>query len=240
MGNSGRRVIVTGGASGIGRATVDLLRAQGGVVATIDIQNPGDDPLFIAADVSDGQAVARAVEKSVAELGGLDAVINVAGIQRSGAIAELDEDVWDDQMRVNARSCFLTSKYTVPHLREAGGGAIVTTSSAAGVKGFAGMTAYSASKGAVIAFTRALAVELASDNIRANCICPGWVATPFNNPAIAFRGGQAAHDALIQASVPLSREAVPEEMASWLAFLVSDDASYMTGQTITVDGGLSA
>jgi len=141
---------------------------------------------------------------------------------------------------VNVRSCFLTSKYAVPHLKASGGGSIVTTSSLAGVKGFAGMTAYCASKGAVIAFTRALAVELASDNIRANTLCPGWVDTPFNDPVISFQGGPNAHAEIVAASVPLGREAAPPEMASWLVFLVSDEASYMTGQAINVDGGLSA
>jgi len=235
-----KRVIVTGGASGIGRSTVGLLRSRGADVVVADIADPGDEPQFLACDVSDGPSVAAMVEAAVAQLGGLDAVVNVAGIQRSGAIDELDEKHWDDQMRVNVRSCFLTSKYAVPHLKASGGGSIVTTSSLAGVKGFAGMTAYCASKGAVIAFTRALAVELASDNIRANTLCPGWVDTPFNDPVISFQGGPNAHAEIVAASVPLGREAAPPEMASWLVFLVSDEASYMTGQAINVDGGLSA
>jgi dihydroanticapsin dehydrogenase len=235
-----KRVIVTGGASGIGRSTVGLLRSRGADVVVADIADPGDEPQFLACDVSDGPSVAAMVEAAVAQLGGLDAVVNVAGIQRSGAIDELDEKHWDDQMRVNVRSCFLTSKYAVPHLKASGGGSIVTTSSLAGVKGFAGMTAYCASKGAVIAFTRALAVELASDNIRANTLCPGWVDTPFNDPVISFQGGPNAHAEIVAASVPLGREASPPEMASWLVFLVSDEASYMTGQAINVDGGLSA
>lgn len=240
MSLEGKRIIVTGGASGIGLSTVGLLRSRGANVVVADIADPGDEPQFVGCDVSDGPSVAAMVEAAVAELGGLDAVVNVAGIQRSGAIEELDEKHWDDQMRVNVRSCFLTSKYAVPHLKSSGGGSIVTTSSLAGVKGFAGMTAYCASKGAVIAFTRALAVELASDNIRANTLCPGWVDTPFNDPVIRFQGGPNAHAEIVAASVPLGREAAPPEMASWLAFLVSDEASYMTGQAINVDGGLSA
>jgi NAD(P)-dependent dehydrogenase (short-subunit alcohol dehydrogenase family) len=240
MGLKGKRVIVTGGASGIGRATVELLRENDATVVTVDIQDPGDDPQFVACDVSDGASVASMTASAVSSLGGLDAVVNVAGIQRSGAVDVLDEASWDDQMRINVRSCFLTSKYAVPHLREAGGGAIVTTSSLAGVKGFAGMTAYCASKGAVVAFTRALAVELAQDKIRANCLCPGWVDTPFNNPVISFQGGAQAHAEIIASTVPLGREGVPPEMAHWLTFLISDEASYMTGQAINVDGGLSA
>jgi NAD(P)-dependent dehydrogenase (short-subunit alcohol dehydrogenase family) len=240
MGNSGKRVIVTGGASGIGRATVALLREQGASVVNVDLRDPGDDPSFLQADVADGPSVAAMVDRVVELLGGLDAVVNVAGIQRSGAIADLDEDDWDDQLRVNVRSCFLTSKHAVPHLRSAGGGAIVTTASAAGVKGFPGMSAYGASKGAVIAFTRTLAVELAADNIRANSVCPGWVDTPFNDPAISFRGGNDAHLEDIKHSVALGRQASPGELASWNAFLISDEASYMTGQAVSIDGGITA
>ena len=240
MPNAGKRIVLTGGGSGIGRAAAQLLREQGAKVLTVDLKDPGDDPLFAQADVADGPSVAAMMEKAVAELGGLDGVINVAGIQRSGAVDVLDEKDWDDQLRINVRSCFLTSKYAVPHLRAAGGGSIVTTASLAGLKGFAGMTAYGASKGAVIAFTRTLAVELAADNIRANCLCPGWVDTPFNDPVITFEGGRNAHQENVQKSVPLGREAQPVEMANWLAFLISDEASYMTGQAIAVDGGLSA
>jgi NAD(P)-dependent dehydrogenase (short-subunit alcohol dehydrogenase family) len=240
MPNTGKRVVVTGGASGIGHATVALLRTQGATVVNVDLRDPGDDPAFIKADVADSASVAAMVDEAVGELGGLDAVINVAGIQRSGAVEELDEQDWDDQLRINVKSCFLTSKYAVPHLKAAGGGSIVTTASLAGLKGFAGMTAYSASKGAVIAFTRTLAVELAAAGIRANCVCPGWVDTPFNDPVISFEGGKDSHKTNIERSVPLRREAEPPEMASWLAFLVSDAASYMTGQSIAVDGGLSA
>lgn len=240
MENAGKRVVVTGGASGIGRATVELLRDQGADVYTADLRDPGDDPNFIETDVADSASVEAFFAQAVEGLGGLDAVVNVAGIQRSGAVDVLDDADWDDQLRINVRSCFLTSKFAVPHLKAAGGGAITTTASLAGLKGFAGMTAYGASKGAVIAFTRTLAVELAEFDIRANTLCPGWVDTPFNDPVIAYEGGRQAHVANVRANVPLSREAEPAELAQWHAFLVSDAASYMTGQAIAVDGGLSA
>lgn len=240
MSNAGKRVVVTGGASGIGRATVELLRSQGANVYTADLNDPGDDPFFVATDVADSASVERLFAKAVDGLGGLDAVVNVAGIQRSGAVDVLDEVDWDDQLRINVRSCFLTSKYAVPHLKAAGGGAITTTASLAGLKGFPGMTAYGASKGAVIAFTRTLAVEVAAFNIRANVLCPGWVDTPFNDPVIAYEGGREAHLDNVRSNVPLSRESEPAELAQWHAFLISDAASYMTGQAVTVDGGLSA
>lgn len=240
MSMANKRVVVTGGASGIGLATADLLSSKGASVVIADLVDPGDGRDFVRTDVSDAESVRSLMDEASVRLGGIDAVINVAGIQRSGAVEDLAESDWDDQFRVNVRSCFLTSKYAVPHLRAAGGGTILTTASVAGIKGFAGMTAYSASKGAVIAFTRTLAVELAADNIRANCLVPGWVNTPFNAPVISFEGGLDAHRKNIEASVPLKREADPIDMANMLTFLVSDEASYLTGQAITVDGGLSA
>lgn len=242
MASTRKRVIVTGAASGIGRATVERLRSQGAAVVVADIKTPeGDlDAGFIKADVSDDREVAAMVDEAVGQLGGLDAVVNIAGLQRSSPVIEITDDQWDSQIAVNAKSVYLTSKYAVPHLRAAGGGSIVTTASMAAVKGISGLTAYSASKGAVTAFTRALAVELAADNIRCNCLCPGWTDTPFNDPVIAFQGGSEAHMDYIRQIVPLQREAHPTEMAGVIAFLISDDASYMTGQNIVIDGGGSA
>jgi dihydroanticapsin dehydrogenase len=140
-------------------------------------------------------------------------------------------------MRVNPRSCFLGAKYGVPYLRERGGGSIVNVSSLAGLKGGPGMTAYSASKGAIIAFTRALAEELAPDNIRANSVCPGWIDTPFNEPAIEFMGGRAQQEEMVQQTVPLKRQGRPEEIAPGILYLASDASSYVTGQELVIDGG---
>jgi NAD(P)-dependent dehydrogenase (short-subunit alcohol dehydrogenase family) len=242
MSVDGKRVIVTGGASGIGRATVRRLQKDGALVVLADIKDPAEDldVPFIRTDVSKDASVADMVTQAVGALGGLDAVVNIAGLQRSSPITEVDEEEWDSQIAVNAKSIYLTSKYAVPHLRESGGGAIVTTASMAAVKGISGLTAYSASKGAVAAFTRALAVELAGDNIRCNTICPGWTDTPFNDPVIAFQGGVESHLEYIKRIVPLKREAQPDEIAGFIAFLVSDDASYMTGQNVVIDGGGSA
>jgi dihydroanticapsin dehydrogenase len=237
-----KRVIVTGAASGIGLATVGRLRAQGALVVVADIKTPEADidAEFIRTDVSDDPSVAGMVDHAVKLLGGLDAVVNIAGLQRSSPVEQISDDDWESQLAVNAKSVYLTTKYAVPHLRSAGGGSIVTTASMAAVKGISGLTAYSASKGAVTAFTRALAVELAADNIRCNCLCPGWTDTPFNDPVIAFQGGKEAHMEYIRKIVPLQREALPSEMAGVIAFLISDDASYMTGQNIVIDGGGSA
>jgi len=141
-------------------------------------------------------------------------------------------------MSVNPKSCFLGAKYGVPYLRERGGGSIVNMSSIAGLKGGPGMTAYSASKGAVVAFTKALAAELAPDNIRVNCVCPGWIDTPFNQPAIEFMGGREEQEEMVQQTVPLQRQGIPEEIAPGILYLASDASSYMTGKELVIDGGL--
>lgn len=244
----GKVAIVTGAASGIGLATARLLASRGARVVLADIDaeagqaalsgTPGEgNAVFQQADMSSAADVERLMRVTVEELGRLDVIVNNAGVQRSGAVTELAEETWDLLLGVNPKTCFLAAKYGVPHLRRAGGGSIVNVSSIAGLRGGPGQTAYSASKGAIVAFSRALSVELAPDGIRVNCVCPGWVDTPFNAPAIAFMGGRQAQQALIDRSVPLQRQGTPEEIAATVAFLASDEASYMTGQAVVVDGG---
>ena len=126
----------------------------------------------------------------------------------------------------------------MPYLRLRGGGAIVNVASLAGLKGGPGMTAYSASKGAIVAFTKALAAELAPDTIRVNAMCPGWIDTPFNQPAIDFMGGREAQEAVVRQIVPLQRQGTPDEIAAGILFLASDASSYMTGQALVIDGGV--
>jgi NAD(P)-dependent dehydrogenase (short-subunit alcohol dehydrogenase family) len=182
--------------------------------------------------------VQRLMAETQDVFGRLDVIVNNAGVQRSGAVTEFDERDWDLLLGTNPRSCFLTAKHGVPLLAaNETGGTIVNVSSIAGLKGGPGQTAYSASKGAIVAFSRALAAELASQAIRVNCLCPGWVDTPFNAPAIAFMGGRDKQDEMIAATVPLGRQGRPEEIARTIAFLALDDSSYMTGQAIVVDGG---
>ena len=241
--------IITGAATGIGRATALLFAKEGAsvVVADIneddaqrtvaDIEDKGGSARFVQTDVSEAEGVQALMERSAEEMDGIDVIVNNAGAQRSGAVTEFEESEWDLLMRVNPRSCFLGAKYGVPYLRERGGGSIVNVSSLAGLKGGPGMTAYSASKGAIIAFTRALAEELAPDNIRANSVCPGWIDTPFNEPAIEFMGGRAQQEEMVQQTVPLKRQGRPEEIAPGILYLASDASSYVTGQELVIDGG---
>jgi NAD(P)-dependent dehydrogenase (short-subunit alcohol dehydrogenase family) len=245
----GKVAIITGAATGIGRATALLFAREGAsvVVADIneydaqrtvaDIEDEGADARFVQTDVSQAEDVQALMERAAEEMGGIDVIVNNAGAQRSGAVTEFEESEWDLLMRVNPRSCFLGAKYGVPYLRERGGGSIVNVSSLAGLKGGPGMTAYSASKGAIIAFTRALAEELAPDNIRANSVCPGWIDTPFNEPAIEFMGGRAQQEEMVQQTVPLKRQGTPEEIAPGILYLASNASSYVTGQELVIDGG---
>ena len=245
----GKVAIITGAATGIGRATALLFAGEGASVVIADvneddaqrtvanIEDEGGSARFVQADVSEAEDVQALMERAAEEMGGIDVIVNNAGAQRSGAVTEFEESEWDLLMRVNPRSCFLGAKYGVPHLRERGGGSIVNVSSLAGLKGGPGMTAYSASKGAIIAFTRALAEELAPDKIRANSVCPGWIDTPFNEPAIEFMGGRAQQEEMVQQTVPLKRQGTPEEIAPGILYLASDASSYVTGQELVIDGG---
>ena len=241
--------VVTGAASGIGLASAEALLRRGMSVVIVDRDQDGARDAAEAlrprgsvsvatADMSRATDVAAAFQHVRDTYGRLDAIVNNAGMLRSGTVTDLDEADWDALFSVNPRSCFLSAKYGVPLLRESGRGAIVNIASIAGLNGGPGLTAYAASKGAIIAFSRALANELAADGIRVNCLAPGWVDTPFNSPAIDHMGGRADLVAMIEQTVPLKRQGTPAEIASTVAFLATPDSSYMTGQTIVVDGGL--
>jgi NAD(P)-dependent dehydrogenase (short-subunit alcohol dehydrogenase family) len=247
---AGRRVVLTGSAHNIGAATARRFADEGArlVLCDVDpavehtaaaIRGRGGEATAIVADVAVHEVVERLAAAAVDRLGGVDVLVNNAAVQRVGPVTDLSVADWDDTFAVNVRSCFLTSRELVPHMRAAGGGAIVNTSSQVGLHGAPGATAYSASKGAVIAFTKALALELAADGIRVNAVCPGWVDTSFNRPAIAMLGGEDAHAELVRASIPLGRQARPEEIAWGTLFLASDASSYMTGQVLPIDGGVT-
>ncbi|GAA2088763.1 SDR family oxidoreductase [Aeromicrobium tamlense] len=241
--------IVTGAASGIGLASARELVGRGYAVVVADLDETNGNAvaaelseagtaIFVHADMTSATDVAALIERVREWAGRLDAVVNNAGIQRSGPITQFDEGTWDQLMGVNPKTCFLAAKYGVPLLAEGGGGAIVNISSIAGVRGGPGQVAYSASKGAIVAFSRALANELADEGIRVNCLAPGWVDTPFNAPAIENMGGREVLDEMVASSVPMKRQGTPQEIAKAVAFLATDDSSYMTGQTVIIDGGL--
>ena len=244
---AGKRIILTGGVNNIGKEAALHFVKEGARVVVGDIDEAGGlrtvaelgpNAHFIAVDVTREDPVRRLVEIGVEWLGGLDVLAQNAGLQHSGLVTDFEATRWDALFAVNARAHFFGAKHAVPHLRKAGKGSIINTSSLAGQRGGPGMTAYSASKGAVIAFSTALAMELAKDNIRVNAICPGWVDTPFNQPAINFMGGRDSQEAVVKTVVPLGRQAVSSEIAPLFVYLASDESSYMTAQAITVDGGV--
>lgn len=242
---SGKRIIVVGAATGIGKAVAEACVAQGAQVVIADLnENVGQataDAIgagFVACDVSDEASVKAMVAAAVDHMGGLDGLVNNAGLQKAGPIAEMSVADWDALMGVNIRGVFLATREAIPHMKAAGGGSIVNTASLAGKRGGPGIGAYSASKGGVIAFTTSTALELAREGIRANSVCPGFIDTPFNDPAIGFMGGREAQAKLVEQMVPLGRQAMPEEVAPMYVYLLSDESGYVTAQAISIDGGI--
>jgi NAD(P)-dependent dehydrogenase (short-subunit alcohol dehydrogenase family) len=241
----GKRIIITGAVNNIGKEAASLFVKEGARVVIGDIDAKAGQAtakelgaMFVEVDVTKEESVKAFIEKSVELLGGLDVLAQNAGLQRSGLVTDFAAHEWDALFAVNSRAHYFGAKYAVPHLRRSGRGSIINTSSLAGQRGGGGMTAYSASKGAVIAFSTALAMELAADNIRVNTICPGWVDTPFNNPAINFMGGRETQEEIVRKVVPLQRQAASSEIAPLFVYLASDESSYMTAQALTIDGGV--
>jgi NAD(P)-dependent dehydrogenase (short-subunit alcohol dehydrogenase family) len=248
-----KTVVVTGSAHGIGRASALRFASEGANVAIVDVRieeaevvaqecsNFGGRSIAYEADVSDEQQVTDVVARIVGDFGGIDVLHSHAGRLRAGTIGETTLEEWNKTMSVNVTSMFLVVRAISPIMQASGGGAIVTTGSISGMFGEPALAVYTASKAAVVNLTRSLAIDFASLGIRVNCVCPGWVDTGFNNPQ--FEHDKLSDDdieALIKQTVPMGRQGLPEEMAAAVAFLASDDASYITGQTLLVDGGLLA
>ncbi|MCB2073434.1 MAG: SDR family oxidoreductase [Novosphingobium sp.] len=239
MGRFTERVaIVTGGSRGIGAAVVARLASEGARVMIADLSAPdetGDAVAFTQTDVTSAEAVASVVDAARAKWGRLDILVNNAGIGAFGPVPDMEQSSWEQVFAVNSTAIFLACRAAIPAMRE-GRGAIVNIASISGLHGDYYMSAYNASKGAVVNFTRSLALECAPLGIRVNALCPGLVETAMTAPTLA-----SEHDREAWCSrIPLHRPARPEEMANVVAFLASDDASYMTGSIVTADGGLTA
>jgi meso-butanediol dehydrogenase/(S,S)-butanediol dehydrogenase/diacetyl reductase len=232
---TGRRALVTGGASGIGAATAALLRERGAEVVTVDLAG-GD----VTADVRDPAAIEAAVDAAAGRLGGPpDLLVSAAGVYRIQPLTELDAEGWDDVLHVNLRGVFLTGRAVARRLIDAGApGAVVNLASTAALEGGGDEPSahYNASKAGVVALTRQMAIEWAPHGIRVNCVCPGVIDTPM----LRVMDDPQAGGAWVREAVPLARLGTAAEVARVIGFLLSDDASYVTGAALPIDGGLTA
>jgi NAD(P)-dependent dehydrogenase (short-subunit alcohol dehydrogenase family) len=243
-GAHGRVAIVTGGASGIGRATTVRLAADGFRVAVLDLSEgateaAGEAGLAVRADVADPGDVDRAFTQVVDAFGRIDVLVNNAGITGS-AEATLCHDTpveeWDRVMAVNVRGPFLCTRAALPTMLRQASGHIITVASAAGLVAFPGRCAYTTSKGAAVLFTKSLAVDYAAAGIRANAVCPGMVDTPMTQ----WRLDVPELRAKVEADIPMGRVARPDEVAEAIAVLASDRLTYLTGHALVLDGGWTA
>lgn len=244
-------VIITGGAAGIGRASAILFAAEGSKVVVVDcaanegeevvriIRKKGRKSIFIKADVSKSTEVENMVRETIKIFGKIDILFNNAGTVIGGTIAEVKEEDWDKVIDVNLKSVYLGCKYVIPQMIKRGGGIIINTASVSGMKGLKNRSVYCASKGGIIALSKAIALDHAQDNIRVNCICPGTVDTPSLRQRVEqSKDPEAARKEFINRQ-PLGRLGKPEEVAHAALYLASDEASFITGSCLVIDGGLS-
>ncbi|MCS7277157.1 MAG: SDR family oxidoreductase [Dehalococcoidia bacterium] len=251
----GKVALITGAASGIGRATALLFGREGARVMCVDINGEGakataeaiaaagGEAAWTQADVASDADAQRMVRETVERFGRLDILFNNAGVEIAGPVTAVPEERWDWLMSINLKGVYLGCKYAIPEMLKSGGGAIVNTASGAGLMGIPGLSAYCASKGGVILLTKSLAMEWATQGIRVNCVCPGVIRTPMVERAVTLLGGAADPEEAwrrLGRVHPIGRVGEPEEVARAVLFLASDEASFITGVALPVDGGWAA
>ena len=242
----GKRVIVTGASSGIGRATAELFLSDGATVALVGRREkalaevtggkPNERAVVVAADLADQLQAERCMSAATESLGGLDVLVNAAGILKGGRIEDTSLDLWDEMMNINLRSVFYLMRLAVPHLEKTKGN-IVNVSSVTGPRSFPGVLAYCVSKAAVDQLTRCAALELASKGVRVNAVNPGVVVTGLHRSGGMNDEAYAAFLEHSKTTHPLGRVGQAAEVAELISFLASDRASWITGATVSIDGG---
>lgn len=252
---TGRVAIVTGGSLGIGKAAARRLAEEGAAViicgrrahlvamAEQEMRDRGLEVRGVSADVSRSADAQRVVAFALEIYGGLDILVNAAGIQTYGTVVDTPEEVWDETLAVNLKSIYLMAKYAIPAMRQRGGGAIVNVSSVQALASEQRVAAYCASKGGINALTRSMAVDHALENIRVNAVCPGTVDTPMLWNSLSEAAKQHTREELLRiwgSAHAMGRIATPEEVAEVILFLVSHRASFVTGAEFVVDGGMLA
>lgn len=244
-----KAVLITGAGAGIGRKTAIMLAEKGAKVAVNSltykngqetlkmVRNSGAESIYVQGDVSTAADADRMVRETVKAFGKIDILINNAGIVLPGRVDNMPEEDFDKTMQVNVKGAFLVSKYAVPEMKKSGGGVIVMIASVAAFKGITDRGAYSASKGALVSLARAMAADYIKENIRVNCVCPGTTYTPSLEERIqSFADPEAARIEFINRQ-PMKRLGKDEEIAHAILFACCDEAAFMNGSIITIDGG---